>query len=839
MNFYQYHEPGEALEDSAVYLAAKDLLQNGFQVIPLTKGSKEPANIKSVYDIISRPINIHNFDFYFKERDVDLGIIMDYNMEFIDVDPKNKPGVAQAVLKALISGWPELYEKLVIDMTPSGGCHIIYRSEVVGGKSAIAKVKASPNPLTIIERINRHNKQYIKISPSDNYDLIQGNPFEIPFLSAEERNFISAVAASFNEIIIPEVKKKEAERDDSPWKVYNNTHGWKYIRDELIDRNWTIAGDKEDKVMIKRPGDTNQKYSGVIFKDTNILYLFTPSTEFENEKSYTPFGVYCLLNHDGNAGAAMRQLAQDGCGKNIFDEGQFWKREKSKIKIKYTDLLNWFHSIGYRLYNGSIVQVINNAVELVDESTMKRAFIGEVEFEVQDDMFEKVSTIFNEKGGLMSMLSEIEDNFIQDDKDSTWIFFRNIAIKITEDNIDPIEYKTLTGYIWKSDIINRDYYGSSFIDCDADRFIKILGGDKSTSLQKIIGYTISKYKDPLNPRAVVIMEDIDPENEGESQGGSGKGLCFQFVKQFRKTADFDGKNFRFADPFLFQNVDPDTSVIFIDDVEKSFKFNSLFSILTGPLQINKKNKPQTIIPFDKSPKIFITSNYSIGSMDTSSKRRKYEFPVVKYFGENIEPIQVFHRQFFTGWDRQEWLKFDNFIIDCCQKYLHEGDKKSIGAMTDNSTERSLISNTNREFVDYMDGQLSVNFFDFAPGFLKNLTITNSDRSITTNAVNLAQYYHNEENPDYYFIAPKDSFTDKVSKLCHYRNLTTTKVSQWVKRWADSRGVEIDISYKRGSDAERCYRLIKWYANSFPVIEKNSENESGKGWKQNLELPDGF
>lgn len=834
MNFYEFHEPGETLEHSPVYHAAKDLVTHGFHVIPLTKGEKSPANIKNVYDIISNPINLHNFDFYFN-RDVDLGLMLDSNMEFIDVDPKNKPGIQKTFLQALEAGWPELFEKLVIDYTPSGGVHVIYRSEVVGGKSAMAKVKANPNPLTIIERIHRGNKQYIKISPSENYTLYQHNPFEIPFLTAEERNFICAVAASFNEVHIPEVKKKEAEREDSPWKVFNTTHGWKYIRNELIDRGWSVARDHTDKVMVKRPGDSKQLYSGIIFKDTNILYLFTPSTEFENEKSYTPFGVYCLLAHDGNAGLAMRQLASEGCGKNVFDEGQFWHREKHKIKIKYTDLLNWFHSIGYRKYNNTLVQVIDNVVQICEDSDLKVAFLNEVEFEIKDEMFERVATIFSDKGGLMAMLTELEDNFIKDTTDSTWLFFKNIAIKIAQDDITPFEYKTLNGFIWKSDIIDREYYGTDFTGCDADRFIKILGGEKSTSLQKIIGYSITKYKDPLNPRAVILMEDIDPENEGESQGGSGKGLCFQFVKQFRKTADFDGKNFRFSDPFLFQNVDPDTSVIFIDDVEKSFKFNSLFSILTGPLQINKKNKPQIIIPFEKSPKIFITSNYSVGSMDTSSKRRKYEFPIIKYFGDEIEPIQVFNRQFFSGWDVNEWLRFDNFIIDCCQKYLLEGDKRSIGNMTDNSAERSLISNTNREFIEYMDGQLSVNFFDFAPNFLKTATIKNQDGSITTNAVDIASYTKFQDKPDYYFTISKEAFTHKVSKITNYRNLTTTRVTQWVKRWADDREVEIDLSYKRGSEAERCYRIIKWNSDIAPII---SENESGKPWEQNREF-EGF
>lgn len=826
-NFYEYYDPAEELDQPAVYLAAKDLIKNGFQVIPILKGQKEPANIQSVYSIISKPINEHNFDFYFKDRDVDLGIIMDHNMEFIDVDPKNKPGVEKSFLKALEYGWPELYEKLVIDFTPSGGCHIIYRAEITGGKVALAKVKASPNPLAIIERLSRHNKQYIKISPSDNYRLYQKNPFDIPFLSAEERGWISALAASFNEINTPEVKKKEADREDSPWKVFNNTHDWRWIREQLIDRNWSVYADREDKVLIKRPGNSAQKYSGIIFKETNILYLFTPSTEFENERSYTPFGVYCMLTHENNVSLAMKQLASEGCGKNIYDEGQFWHKEKTKIKIKYTELLAWFHSIGYRIYNKSVVQVINNVVDLAEEADMKRAFLNEVEFEIQDEMYEKVSTIFNSEGGLMSMLKELEDNFINDQADCTWLFFKNIAVKITAHGPELHEYKTLTGYIWKSDIIQREYYAKDFTGSDADRFIEILGGDRVDSLKKVLGYSISKYKDALNPRAVIIMEDIDPDNEGESQGGSGKGLCFQFIKQFRKSADFDGKNFRFSDPFLFQNVDPDTAIIFIDDVEKGFKFTHLYSILTGPIQVNRKNKPQVIIPFEKSPKIFITSNYSIGSMDISSKRRKYEFPVVKYFGEDIEPVDVFKRQFFAGWDREEWLRFDNFIIDCCRVYLAEPNKATIGTLTDKSAERSLISNTNREFIEYMDGQLSVNFFDFAPAFLKRVTITNPDKSVTTNAVDILAYLHNIENPDYYFIVTKHDLTEKISKLTNYRHITTTKITHWLKRWADSRNVEIDVSYKRGSDAERCYRFINW--RSHFAAEK-----SGNSWSPNPE-----
>jgi hypothetical protein len=842
MNFYQYYQPGDTLEENPVKLAAKDIIAHGMQVIPLTKGSKKPANIKSVYELLSHPINDKNFDYYFSAREIDLGIILQDDMEFIDIDEKNKPGITQSVLKAIEYGWPEIYEALTIDFTPSGGCHLIYRSEVIGGKQSLAKVPASPNPLTTIERISKSNKQYIKISPSEGYSLKQGNPLDLKFLTSEQRNWLSALAESFNELHTPEVKRKEAEREDSPWSVFNKQNDWKYIRNELIDRHWTIVMELTDKVVVKRPGKSDQRSSGVIYKDKSWLYLYTTSSEFEDGKPYSPFGVYCLFYHDGNIGMACKQLASQGIGKNISEEGQFWIRNKTKIKIKYTELLNWLHSIGYRVYDKTIVQVINNTVEIADEVAMKRAFISEVEFEMQDEMFERVGTIFSNEGGLIAMLTPLDDNFIRDDKDSIWLFFRNLAIKISSLGCEPFDYKHLTGYIWKSSIISRDFYETSFEGCDADKFSDILANGKKQDLQEILGYSISQYKDPLNPRAVIIMEDIDANEEGESQGGSGKGLLFQFVEQFRKPCYFDGKNFKTSDQFIFQNVEQDTAILFIDDVEKQFRFNSLFSILTGGLMINKKNKPQTIIPFSRSPKIFITSNYSIGGMDISSNRRKYEFAISKYFGEDVEPIDVFKREFFTGWDKTEWLRFDNFMVDCCVKYLGELNKKNIGNITANSSERSLISNTNREFVDYMDGQESVNFFDFAPLHLKTKTIHYPDGSMTTNGVSVEAYIHSPNIPDNYFTIAKTALFDKLKDRVKSKYFSISKLSQWLNRWADARGAEIDVSYKRIADSERIYRIIAWKYNFFNSdTAKNpsrDDSESGlKLWQANPEWDD--
>lgn len=809
MHFYDYYTPTEEL-DNPCLLAAQSLIEHGLEVIPLKTGTKEPSgNIdrKNLATIRQNPINKHNVKFFF-DRDVEIALMLRRNMEVIDIDEKNKRGLANEFLFAFKNGWPELYDKVVISKTPNKGLHILYRSEIVGGDEILARVNHSPNPLAIIERINESNKNYIKCAPSKGYEFIQGNPMEMPTLTADERNWLSALACNFNTLITPEVKRKEAEREDSPWRVYNDQKDWAWILSELKERGWEEVMDLKNRVVIKRPGSA--QHSGNIWKDTNTLYLFTASSEFEPGKQYSPFGVYCHYYHDGNVALACKQLASEGIGKNKFDEGQFWIRKGKKLQIKYTDLVHWLHTIGYRLYQNEIVKITDNIVTIVDAGKLRALFIDEVEPDVTDEFYEKVSLMFSETGGLMAKLQTLEDKFLKDTKDETWLFYKNYAVKITATEILPMQYREVDGYIWAGSVIDRNFYNGDFVGCDADRFVNILGGHKSADLQKLLGYTISRYKDPINPRAVILTEDIDAEEEGESQGGSGKGLLFSFVRQFRKVADFNGKSFSTQDTFLYQSIELDTNIIFIDDVERKFSFTSLFSILTGSLLVNKKNKPQIVITYDKSPKIVITSNFSVGAMDISSERRKYEFAVVKHFGKEYEPIDEFGRQFFNEWDQPEWAKFDNFIANCCKLYLAEKDKKHIGNITANSAERSLLSNTNKDFIDYMDGQLAVNFYDFAPMGLKTYTGYLGGNWVT-GAVDYAKFKENSqsENPstDLYIVVSKEHLLVKIKQMLDLKTLKTTMLTQWLKKWSESRNVEIDNRFRRGQNNEMCYRFV--------------------------------
>jgi hypothetical protein len=94
-------------------------------------------------------------------------------------------------------------------------------------------------------------------------------------------------------------------------------------------------------------------------------------------------------------------------------------------------------------------------------------------------------------------------------------------------------------------------------------------------------------------------------------------------------------------------------------VKKNFDFERLFSVVTEGLTLEKKNKDAIKIPFEKSPKIGITTNYAIKGAGNSFARRKWELELHQYYSKAFTPIQEFGKHFFADWDEDDWCAFDN------------------------------------------------------------------------------------------------------------------------------------------------------------------------------------
>jgi hypothetical protein len=101
----------------------------------------------------------------------------------------------------------------------------------------------------------------------------------------------------------------------------------------------------------------------------------------------------------------------------------------------------------------------------------------------------------------------------------------------------------------------------------------------------------------------------------------------------------------------------------------------------------------------KSPKIIITTNYTIGGIGGSFERRKWELEFSSHFSAKHTPLNEFGRMLFDEWDAKEWIKFYNYMISCLQFYLKNG---LVNFEFHNLETRKFIKETSFEFYEWVN-----------------------------------------------------------------------------------------------------------------------------------------
>ena len=180
-------------------------------------------------------------------------------------------------------------------------------------------------------------------------------------------------------------------------------------------------------------------------------------------------------------------------------------------------------------------------------------------------------------------------------------------------------------------------------------------------------------------------------------GGSGKGIICNALGKLKKVSVLDGKGFSFEKSFPYQTISIDTQILVFDDVKKNFQFESLFSLVTEGITLERKNKDAIHLDVKHSPKIMITTNYTIQGNGGSFERRKFEIEMSSFFSANNTPKDVLGHMLFDDWDNEEWLKFDNFMITCLQFFLKNG---LIESEFKNLETRKFINETRHEFYEW-------------------------------------------------------------------------------------------------------------------------------------------
>jgi hypothetical protein len=268
-------------------------------------------------------------------KTTNFGIVTGFeHLECIDVDLK-----VFSTAKEQIAFWSEYLaylkdnildfdDKIVIYKTRNAGYHLLYKSKRVGGNVKLAKLKGHQE--AVIE--TRGVGGYIFAYPDNKTS--KKSYHEIDYISDQDRDVIMSFSKMYNyqEPIVEKVKIKHefVEGDILPWHDYNNKNNiW-----DIVSSEFTIVGNHNDKIIIKRHNSTSP-HSGYIYKNDNIMFLFSTGTCYPNQKPINPFTAYTYQNFNGDFSTASKQIYNDGYGSRKVKKEQ---EPKEKIVINTTDL---------------------------------------------------------------------------------------------------------------------------------------------------------------------------------------------------------------------------------------------------------------------------------------------------------------------------------------------------------------------------------------------------------------------------------------------------------------------------------------------------------------------
>lgn len=262
------------------------------------------------------------------------------HLEMIDFDNWDGGGgeAFEAWREAVEAASPGLLERLVIETTPSGGRHVVYRCDtpvsgntklaqrridvdtdepvIVGSKEYAPRRDASGAwvvTVTIIE--TRGEGGLFLCDPSPGYEVVQGDLREPPVITADERDVLLGCAWALDEtpaeIVGEGAASASSVSDGGAFRPGDDFNVRGDPCEILLRHGWALVRSGENEYW-RRPGKAAG--TSATLKD-RVFYVFsTNAAPFEAHKGYSPFAVYALLDHHGDFAAAASALASEGYG---------------------------------------------------------------------------------------------------------------------------------------------------------------------------------------------------------------------------------------------------------------------------------------------------------------------------------------------------------------------------------------------------------------------------------------------------------------------------------------------------------------------------------------------
>ena len=319
-----------------IYLAALQLTKEGISVVPVSvDGSKKPAPFTWRKYQEERPTTQELIDWFGKGTQQGVGAIcggVSGNLEMLELEGRAVAAQIHIQAKDMAenSGLGDLWQKIqdgYCEVTPSGGIHWLYRIKdgQVPGNQKLARRPGENGGVDVLCE-TRGEGGFVILAPSagschpsgEPWKILSGSIQTIPSITMQEREALFSIFRCFDEMpkienIAQEVKSREVNLS-LPGDDYNSKVTWEQI---LTPLGWSKVYTKGEAIAWRRPGKNEGISATTNFNGKDNLYVFTTSTIFESEHSYSKFAAYATLEHNGDFKKAASALRSQGYGKPV------------------------------------------------------------------------------------------------------------------------------------------------------------------------------------------------------------------------------------------------------------------------------------------------------------------------------------------------------------------------------------------------------------------------------------------------------------------------------------------------------------------------------------------
>jgi len=607
-------------------------------------------------------------------------------LEVIDIDTKYQTYELWDEIRRRIR--QELYDKLHIVKTRSGGYHLYYKCEEIEGNQKLAsrlptndEFKSNPHIKSYCVIETRGEAGYVAAPPSSGYQVLQEG---INIITIEERQELLTLMRSFNEVVEEHIieahhKPSAKEYGLSPFDDYNNRVDFTALMEEC---GWQKVKNGGNRIYYLRPGSASE-HSGSYNTEMGLFSVFSTNTPFQVGRGYKPAAVYAILKCNADFKMAARALLEAGYGERKQNFGSKLEKEiyeKKRNGVSGDELVSFL----VKRHDKSVSEA-NEIIETLDkeygpeikefwETKEKNGIVTPV---IQLDKLER---FLHEKGGfslyfydpnsVIYRLIRIQDGMVEESStEQIKKFIKGFINRLPSSFDMGLDPQMLMETIYKG---SNTYFSDNFFEFFDRAKIEFLEDTKEVCYFPFTNGVVRVTKDGMK-----LM------NYGE------------VGKVIWKSQVLDHKIY-IEDDFKIENCE---YFKFLDKISGGDNAKLVYCLsLIGYLLHKYKDPARPFIPYKDSPKVIFTTNYTIPNSGNHAKRRQKIFEFAPYFSPKHTPEDEFGHKLFDDWDKDEWNRFFNLMFHCVSDYMENGVTEM--PMSESLSRKQIRVQFGEEFLDY-------------------------------------------------------------------------------------------------------------------------------------------